>query len=100
MVFALMAWDKPGALPIRLDNRPDHLAYLDSTGVVQKAGQFLDPETGRPFLDPDGQPCGSLIVLDVPDMAAAQAWADDDPYAKAGLFADVKITAWKQVVGS
>ena len=91
MVFALMAWDKPGALPIRLDNRPDHLAYLDSTGVVQKAG---------PFLDPDGQPCGSLIVLDVPDMAAAQAWADNDPYARAGLFAEVKITAWKQVVGS
>ena len=91
MIFALMAWDKDGALAIRMENRPDHLAYLDCTGVVQKAG---------PFLDGDGQPCGSLIVLDVEDMGAAQAWADNDPYAKAGLFADVKITAWKQVVGT
>ncbi|MEO1555014.1 MAG: YciI family protein [Pseudomonadota bacterium] len=91
MTFALMAWDKEGALPIRMENRPDHLAYLESTGVVQKAG---------PFLGSDGNPCGSLIVLDVEDLDAAQAWADNDPYAKAGLFANVQITAWKQVMGT
>lgn len=88
---ALMAWDKEGALPIRMENRPDHLAYLDSTGVVQKAG---------PFLNEAGEPCGSLIILDVADLAAAQTWAENDPYAKAGLFRDVQITAWKQVLGS
>ena len=91
MNFALMAWDKSGALAIRMENRPDHLAYLEETGVVQKAG---------PFLDGAGQPCGSLIVLDVADMAAAQSWADNDPYAKAGLFRDVQIIAWKQVMGT
>jgi len=91
MIFALMAWDRDGALPVRMDNRPDHLAYLESTGVVKKAG---------PFLGANGQPCGSLIVLDVEDMAAAQAWADNDPYARAGLFRDVQISAWKQVVGT
>ncbi|MEM6373203.1 MAG: YciI family protein [Pseudomonadota bacterium] len=91
MIFALMAWDKPDALSVRMENRPDHLAYLDETGVVRKAG---------PFLDPEGQPCGSLIVLDVPDLAAARAWAENDPYAKAGLFRDVQITAWKQVMGA
>jgi len=32
---------------------------------------------------------GSLVILDVADKAAAQEWADNDPYAKAGLFADV-----------
>ena len=91
MMYALMAWDKEGALPIRMENRPDHLAYLDSTGVVQKAG---------PFLNEAGEPCGSLIILDVADLAAAQTWAENDPYAKAGLFRDVQITAWKQVLGS
>ena len=90
-MYALMAWDKEGALPIRMENRPDHLAYLDSTGVVQKAG---------PFLNEAGEPCGSLIILDVADLAAAQTWAENDPYAKAGLFRDVQITAWKQVLGS
>jgi uncharacterized protein len=90
MLFALIAWDKEGALNVRLENRGDHLAYLDATGVVRQAG---------PFLNASGDPCGSLIVLDVADMAAAQAWADEDPYAKAGLFRDVTITAWKQVIG-
>ncbi|WP_420010761.1 YciI family protein [Tateyamaria sp.] len=90
MLYTLMAWDKDGALDVRMENRPDHLAYLDSTGVVRQAG---------PFLNDDGQPCGSLIVLEVDDMAAAQAWADNDPYAKAGLFRDVQISAWKQVIG-
>ena len=60
-------------------------------GVVRQAG---------PFLNGDGQPCGSLIVLEVADMAAAQTWADNDPYAKAGLFRDVQISAWKQVIGA
>ena len=90
MLFALMAFDKDGALDVRMDNRPAHLDYLDKTGVVKQAG---------PFLDADGKPCGSLIVLEVDDMAAAQAWADGDPYAKAGLFKDVQIKAWKQVIG-
>lgn len=90
MFYALMAWDKAGALDVRMENRPAHLAYLDSTGVVRQAG---------PFIDTDGKPCGSLIVLDVEDMAAAQSWAENDPYAKAGLFRDVQISAWKQVIG-
>jgi uncharacterized protein YciI len=43
--------------------------------------------------------CGSLLILDVEDMAAAQAWAENDPYAKAGLFDSVSIDVWKRVVG-
>ncbi len=65
MLYALMAWDKDGALDVRMTNRPDHLAYLESTGVVRQAG---------PFLDAEGQPCGSLIVLEVDTMDAANAW--------------------------
>lgn len=90
MFYALMAWDKDGALDVRMENRPAHLEYLETTGVVRQAG---------PFLDGEDNPCGSLIVLEVDDLAAAQAWADNDPYAKAGLFRDVHITAWKQVIG-
>ncbi len=90
MRFALMTKDKPGALQVRKDNREAHLAYIAETGVVEMAG---------PLLDGDGQMCGSLIVLDVEDAAAAQTWADNDPYAKAGLFSDVTLTAWKKVIG-
>ena len=31
--------------------------------------------------------------------AAAQAWADGDPYAKAGLFESVELVPWKKVIG-
>jgi uncharacterized protein YciI len=90
MRFALMTKDKPGALQTRLDNRDAHLAYIAQTGVVEMAG---------PVLDDAGQMCGSLIVLDVADILAAKAWADNDPYAKAGLFSDVTLNAWKKVIG-
>lgn len=90
MLIALTAKDKDGALQTRLDNREAHLAYIEKTGVVAQAG---------PLLDSAGAMCGSLIILDVVDMAAAQEWAANDPYAKAGLFASVDLMAWKKVIG-
>ena len=90
MLIALIAHDKPGALALRLENRQAHLAYIEETGVVAQAG---------PLLDAQGQMAGSLVVLEVPDMAAAETWAANDPYAKAGLFADVQLHAWKRVIG-
>ncbi|MFA3920111.1 YciI family protein [Ruegeria hyattellae] len=89
MLIALIARDKDGALQTRLDNRAAHLAYIEDTGVVAQAG---------PLLDGDNM-IGSLIILDVADMAAAQGWADNDPYAKAGLFHSVDLIVWKKVIG-
>ncbi|WP_170349518.1 MULTISPECIES: YciI family protein [Ruegeria] len=89
MLIALIAKDKDGALQTRLDNRANHLAYIEETGVVAQAG---------PLLDGDAM-IGSLIILEVEDMAAAQTWADNDPYAKAGLFQSVDLIVWKKVVG-
>lgn len=90
MPFALICRDKPGALDIRKANRDAHLAYVEATGVVSLAG---------PLLDGAEEMAGSLIVLDVADRDAAQAWADADPYARAGLFAQVEIHGWKRVIG-
>ena len=41
----------------------------------------------------------TLVVIDVPDRAAAEAWAGCDPYGLAGLFAKVEIRAWNKVIG-
>jgi hypothetical protein len=91
MLVALMAKDRAGGLPIRQENRPAHLAYLESSGEsVTQAGPLLDAEGGM---------IGSLIILDVPDMDSARAWAEADPYAKAGLFESVTLTHWKRVIG-
>ena len=89
MLIALFAHDRSGALDIRKANRDAHVAYLKSTGVVSQAG---------PLLNGDGEMCGSLVVLEVADMAAAQAWAKDDPYAKADLFAKVELIQWNKVI--
>ncbi|WP_209598511.1 YciI family protein [Ruegeria sp. HKCCSP351] len=89
MLIALIARDNAGALQTRLDNRAAHLAYIEETGVVSQAG---------PLLDGDAM-IGSLVVLDVEDLAAAQNWADNDPYAKAGLFQSVELIPWKKVIG-
>ena len=90
MRVALITRDKADALQIRLDNRDAHLAYIAETGVVEMAG---------PFLDPNGTMCGSMIIMNVETLAAAQHWADNDPYALAGLFEDVRIQEWKKVIG-
>ena len=90
MLFALICDDKPGALDIRVATRAAHLDYIETTGVVAQAG---------PLLDAGGAMAGSLVILDVPDLAAAEAWAEHDPYAAAGLFDRVAIRPWKKVIG-
>jgi len=91
MLFALLCTDKPGALQVRLDTRPEHLAYLNrlnEEGKLAFAG---------PFLGEDGKPNGSLVVVKAETAEAARALADADPYAKAGLFAGVEIKPWNWV---
>ena len=43
---------------------------------------------------------GSMVILEAADRAAAEAWAANDPYKKAGLFTSVEITPWKPTVNS
>ena len=88
-LFAVICRDKPGALQVRLDTRDAHLAHIRDSGIVAMAGPLME----------DGQMCGSLVVLDTDDVAAAQAWAAADPYKAAGLFASVDVIAWNKVIG-
>ncbi len=89
MLYTFICTDKPGALEIRKANRDNHIAYLRATDAVH-AG---------PFLDAEGNMSGSLVVVDLPDRAAAEDWAANDPYAMADLFSDVRIEAWNKVIG-
>ena len=85
MNFAFYGLDKPGALQLRLDTRPTHLEHLKNppAGVVVRVAS--------PQLDEEGKPKGSLVVFEAPDLAAAQAFCDADPYAKVDLFASTEI---------
>ncbi|MBY5649539.1 YciI family protein [Rhizobium leguminosarum] len=91
MLFALLCKDKPGHLNVRMDTRPTHIDYLNklnAEGTLKIAG---------PFLDDDGKPCGSLIIVEAESKEAARALADADPYAKAGLFESVEVKAYNWI---
>jgi hypothetical protein len=88
--FAIHCIDKPMQQALRQATRPDHLAYLErARDRVVVAG---------PLLDDAGQPIGSMLLMRFPDYNAAVAFAADDPYARAGLFQSVAVTAWRQVL--
>lgn len=86
MLFVIVAIDKPESLALRMAVREAHFAYAHATGAVKLGG---------PFLDEEGRMAGSLIILEAADLDAAHAWAQNDPYAKAGLFARSEIRPWK-----
>lgn len=90
MLYVIHCFDKQDHLQVRMDNRPAHVEYLQSFGAsLQSAG---------PTLDADEQMNGSVVILDLESLAAAEAFAANDPYAKAGLFAKVIIQPWKKVL--
>ncbi|MEQ8406628.1 MAG: YciI family protein [Oceanicaulis sp.] len=81
MLFAVTCTDRQGALQTRLDNRDAHLAW---------AGADTSPvKMGGPLLDREGNPAGSLLIVEAEDEAALRAVLAEDPYTKADLFADV-----------
>jgi uncharacterized protein YciI len=55
-------------------------AELQAQGRVVVSGPLWDQDSGR------GDYCGSLLVAAFDSLAQAQAWADADPYAQAGIY--------------
>lgn len=90
-LFVLTCIDKPGALDVRMAAREAHLAWVRP--------QLDRLKLGGPFLDEAGDMAGSLMILDVPDRAAAEAFSAADPYTKAGLWASVDIRPFRITLG-
>ncbi|TWB51988.1 hypothetical protein FBZ98_105474 [Rhizobium sp. ERR 922] len=91
MLFAFVCKDKPGHLNVRMETRPAHLEHLNklnAEGTLKMAG---------PFLDAEGKPNGSLVIVEAESVEAAKALADADPYTKAGLFESVEIKPFNWV---
>lgn len=90
-LFVLHCLDKPDALEVRMGAREAHLAYVGGLREVVKLG--------GPLLDENGVMAGSLLVVDVADKAAAEAFSAADPYTLAGLWQRVDISAFRASVG-
>ena len=86
MLFVITAMDKENSLALRMATRAAHFDYARATGAVRLGG---------PFLNDKGEMMGSLIIIEAADLAAAQQWQANDPYAKAGLFSHAELRPWK-----
>ncbi len=93
MLFALICTDKPGALDLRIATREAHLEFLaEHKAMIRLGGPFITE-------DASGM-TGSLIIMEGDNIEQVRGVAEQDPYAKAGLFKSVDIRPWKWTVGN
>lgn len=96
MFYAIVGQDVSDSLDKRLAVRP---AHLDRLHALQQAGHLLlaGPFPAIDSNDPGSAGfSGSLIVAEFDSLAAAQAWADSDPYVAAGVYASVSVKPFKK----
>lgn len=98
MLYAIIGEDCPDSLAQRLAARPAHLErlqHLQAEARLILAGPFPAIDA----TDPGAAGfTGSLIVAEFPSLAAAQAWADADPYVAAGVYAQVSVKPFRKVL--
>lgn len=90
MKVALICTLGPDVEALRHELRLDHLRY-----IAAYREQIL---FGGPTLSAQGAPERMIIVLDVQDLAAAEAFVAGEPYAAHAVFETVEIRAWSQVL--
>lgn len=98
MWYAVMSEDVEDSLPRRAKARSAHLARLSA---LMEAGRLLlaGPHPAIDAEDPGPAGfTGSLVIVDFPSLEDAQAWARDDPYVEAGVYANVVVKPFKRVL--
>lgn len=98
MLYAIVGTDVPDSLAKRTAARPAHVRRLEALrdeGRLVLAGPFPAIDADDP--GPAGF-SGSLIVAEFPDLAAAQAWADADPYIEAGVYAGLSVRSFRRTL--
>jgi len=83
--------DRPGSVALRNDLLEEHWSYMD---------RYAKEMIARgPTLAADGTPTGSVHIVDLPDPAAARAFAFDEPNYQAGVYRDVLLRRWHNMLG-
>ena len=97
MLYAIISQDIENSLEKRKAVRPAHIARLEelqNEGRLVLAGPHPAIDNNEPG---EAGFTGSLVVAEFADLAAAQAWADQDPYLLHGAYAAVVVKPFKQV---
>ena len=92
MEFFCYHRDRPGSLALREELLEEHWSYMD-----RYAKELI--ARGPTFADDGETPTGSVHIVDLPDPAAARAFAFDEPNYQAGAYRDVLLRRWRNVLG-
>ncbi|MEU6352948.1 YciI family protein [Streptomyces sp. NPDC047072] len=92
MEFFCYHRDRPGSLPLREKLVEEHWSYMDRFEAELIA-------RGPTFADDGETPTGSVHIVDLPDPAAARAFAFDEPNYQAGAYRDVLLRRWRNMLG-
>ena len=79
-------------MALRHQMREEHWSYMD---------RYTEELIARgPTLTDDGEAAtGSVHIVDLPDPAAARAFAFDEPGYQAGVYRDVLLRRWRNLLG-
>jgi uncharacterized protein YciI len=89
MLYMCYGVDGPEG-PARRDvAREEHFAYLKKHEDILVLG-------GATLADHDATRTGSLLIINVPDRAAADAFVDGEPLRKAGVFASYTVSRMRR----
>lgn len=97
MLYSIVGEDTENSLGKRLEVRQAHLDRLSS---LQDQGRLVlaGPNPAIDSEDPGNKGfSGSLIVAEFPSLDEAKSWANEDPYIKAGVYANVSVKPFKKV---
>lgn len=89
MLYIIYQEDRADGAAIRAAQRDAHFAYLDEHRDILVLGGALLAEDGATRT-------GSTLIINVPDLAAAQAFSENEPFRRAGLFSSVKISRMRR----
>ncbi|MET8687187.1 YciI family protein [Streptomyces sp. NPDC004732] len=92
MEFFCYHRDRPNSLSLREKLGEEHWSYMDGYAEELIA-------RGPTFADDGETPTGSVHIVDLPDPAAARAFAFDEPNYQAGAFRDVLLRRWRNMLG-
>ena len=85
--------DRPGSVALRDELLEEHWSYMDRYQATMIA-------RGPTLTGDGGVPTGSVHILGLPDPAAARAFAFDEPGYQAGVYRDVLLRRWRNLLGA
>ncbi len=89
MPYVIVTKDKPDSLDLRTSVRGVHLEYLvaNMDKLLAAGAMIEDDGTGGH---------GGVLIVDTDDRAEAEAFIENDPFTKAGLFESVTVSRWRK----